>query len=77
MMEDPTKKKNDQAAVLSRKAVELFFGEGVDKKVAAVIATRLAAGCCRAAQMSAHTSTDMFLTFYKDADAHWTRKFND
>lgn len=61
----------DEASRLSKEAVKLFFGEGRNRKVAAIVATRLAAACCHMSRMSAHTSTDLFLTFYKDAQKFW------
>jgi len=55
-------------------AARVFLAEGVDKNLAALAATRLAAVCCRANKLDAHTAVEVFLTMYKDADKFWKER---
>lgn len=44
-----------------------------DKRAAIVASTKVAAGMCRAANMDLHRAIHLFMTFYKDADEHFTK----
>lgn len=55
-------------------ATRVFLADGVDKNLAALAATRIAAVCCRATKMDAHAAVELFLTMYKDADKFWKER---
>lgn len=55
-------------------AAGVFLADGVDRKLAALAATRIAAVCCRANKLDAHTAVELFLTMYKDADKFWKER---
>lgn len=55
-------------------ATRVFFADGVDKRLAALAATRIAAACCRANKLDAHAAVELFLTMYKDADKFWKER---
>lgn len=60
--------KAEQAKELTIKATQMFMENNYSTGVSCVVMTRMAAGFCRAAGIDIHKATDMFLTFYKDAD---------
>lgn len=55
-------------------AAGVFLADGVDRKLAVLAATRIAAVCCRANKLDAHTAVELFLTMYKDADKFWKER---
>lgn len=64
----------EEIKVLCVDAAGVFLADGVDRKLAALAATRIAAVCCRANKLDAHTAVELFLTMYKDADKFWKER---
>jgi len=61
-------KKAAEVKDLIEQVTNIFMKTDYPAGVSCVAITRMAAGFCRAAGLDIHKSTDMFLTFYKDAD---------
>ena len=63
-----------QAKEITEGVMKVFMDNRWDKRACVMATTKIAAGMARGSQMDLHRAIHLFMTFYKDADEHFSRK---